>query len=251
MTVRQFIADISGKIKALGIDDWISPRFVYTSAQSIISDFLSKSNSTNRLIYKNDRCLTEIEGIEMEPVPITTCQLDIYTCEKLMRSKYPLPNIYTSKFGAIVPEVMSINFGMEYTNCFTPKQYKVIRKREFDDHNLRYFYVLNNFLYIPVRKASEISPEQIRMLALFRDRFEVYKFKQLIGACEECGKQEPCRKLLDFEMVLPDFLEDDVKTKLVTDLANVYLKVVPDEYPNLEKNDKSNQRDLQNKNTKA
>lgn len=248
MTVRQFISDINEKVRAYGIDSWIPPKTIYSNAQSAISSFLSRSNSASRLIYKNDRALTEIDGIEMQEVPVTTCDLgDTYNCERLMRSKLPLPNIYTSKFGDIVPEVMSINFGQEYTNCFTPKQYKAISKREFQDPKLRYFYILNNFLYIPIRKASERSPEQIRILALFRDRYEVYKFVQAIGGCPECTPQEPCKKLLDFEMVLPDFLEDDVKGKVTQDLANVYLKIVPDEYPNLEGVSKNNQKDLQDR----
>ena len=183
----------------------------------------------------------------MVRVNITECEMDVYSCDHLMKSKEKLPAIYSGKFGKIINQVASINFGMVYQNAFTPSQWKSIQKREFKNPDIKYFFFLNGYLYIPILKASEESPEEIRISAAFRDRFEVFKFKQRLGTCEDCKKENPCPKLLDFQIVMPDFLEDDIKGKVVIDLANVYLKVVPSEAENLNPNDKNSQRQIQNR----
>lgn len=248
MKVREFLAKIDTKIKALNIDDWISSKFLYNEVKSIVSDFLKKDNSNSRLLYKNNTSFTELEGIPMIKVSVTDCDLgDVFNCSYLMRTKEPLPPIYTSKFGPIINQVASINFGTIYQNAFTPRQWKAIQQREFQDKSLRYFFFLGNHLYIPILKASEISPEEIRLSAMFKDRFQVDKYRQLVGTCEGCKKDNPCKRLLDYEIVIPDYLELDIEDKLVLDLANVYLKVISDSNPDLNNTDKNNQRNIQNR----
>src|SRR6185437_2136245 len=126
-------------------------------------------------------------------------------------SKEPLPAIYTSKFGPIINQVASINFGTIYQDAFTPRQWKAIQKREFINKDIKYFFFIGNQLYIPIMKGSEVSPEEIRISAMFKDRWEVDQYKQLVGVCEECNKNDYCKKLLDYEIVIPDYLENDIE----------------------------------------
>ncbi len=246
MKVREFVSKIEGKLRSLGVDDWISPRFIYNESKSITSNLLSKTNNSSRLVFKNDASFTEIEGLPMKEVPVSEC-LEIFNCFKLMRSTEPLPAIYSGKFGKIINQVASMNFATIYQNANTPRQYIAITKREFKNRDLRYYFFLNGFLYIPILKASEASPEEIRISAMFVDRFDVFQFEKKVGTCEECKKENPCPKLLDFDIVQPDFLQDDIEDKLIISLANVYLKVIPDSNPDLNSVDKTGQRILQNR----
>jgi hypothetical protein len=42
MTIRQWLANLAGEIKANNLDDFQAPKFLYSLSQSIIADFLKK-----------------------------------------------------------------------------------------------------------------------------------------------------------------------------------------------------------------
>jgi hypothetical protein len=44
---------------------------------------------------------------------------------------------------------------------------------------------------------------------------------------------------------MPSYLENDVKKELLNRIASIYLKISLDEYPNLNTNDKGNNKDIQ------
>lgn len=247
-TLRQFIADIMGNTKSWEIDDYIPGKFIISKARDITADFLSKSQNSSRLIYKIPEGWTEIEGIPMEEVSPSTCNIPVNLCQKLMKSKYQLPQLYSSKFGPIIKQVMSLNFGTEYYPCFSPKDWKNIANREFQGK--RYYFFLNGYLYIPLKNSQvEASPNLIRIEGYFVDKFEVNKFiKDKINSnCSDCTQSiDKCKKYLDYEFVSPYFLKDDIKKELLNQLAQIYLKVQKDEYGNMNQTDKLGQRDKQN-----
>jgi len=250
MTVREYTSKITNKLKALGIDDWISTKFIFNEVKSIVSDFVKKDNSGSRLLYKINDSFTEIEGLPMIEVDSTVCGIGVYDCNRMMRSKEPLPAIHMSKFGPLVTEIMSVNFGTTYKNANTPRQWKAIQKREFKD-DTKYYFFIENHLFIPLIKASEPSPEEIRILAMFKDKWEVEQYKMKVGTCEECKKTNSCKRPLDFPIVIPSYLEDDVEAKLMTDLANAYLKIIPDSMPDMDNSSKNNSRIIQQQKQKA
>lgn len=243
MTVRQFISNISNLIKAVSEDDWVSPKFLFSLSKQAVSDFLKKENSGSRLTYKLIGGWSEIGNVPMIEVPITDCNIGVNQCDRLMRSKFKLPEMYESKFGGIIKQVMSLNLGTEYVNIFSPKQWLAASKREYG--NTRYFFFIDGYLYIPVKKLSLGSPDNIRIEAYFKDKWEVAQFiYQVNNSCEECKlPTDPCKSPLDYEIVIPTFLEDDVNQYILQKLSGTYLKIVEDEYPNLSSNDKTNQRD--------
>lgn len=252
MKVKQFLADLSEDLKAISIDDWISYKYMFSKVKSIAADFIKKSNDGSKLLFKSPEAFTEVVGIPMILVNITECDLGTNLCSKLMRSKFKIPEIHSGKFGAIIKQVASLTFGQIYVDCYSPQQWKNIQKREFKSNEIKYFYFLNGFIYIPIANASERSPENIRIEALFKDKFEVYKFQQQIVGCDECEQNlESCKKPLDFEVVIPYGLEDDIKKEFINQMAGVYLKITPDTYPNISSNDKTNERDLNNKKKKG
>ncbi len=241
LSIRGFISLIQNKIKALGIDDYISPRFIYNESVAITSNFLKKEVSSNKLLYKNSSGWTEIENLKMVEVPISDCGLN--NCFKLMRSECKLPSMYNSKFGAIIKQVSSLNFSQDYQNIYSPKQYIATTKREFQG-NMRYFFILNDFLYIPIQTNKQSSPELVRIEAYFVSKYEVSQFVNKMNEdCSDCKKNvDVCKSLLDYEITIPDFLVDDVKNSLINLLAQTYLKLPIDPYPNmnpLEKQDRN------------
>jgi len=239
MTVRQFISDITNNVKALSIDSFLPPKLIHSKTKSIIANFLKKDVNANRMLYKVVEGWVEIEALQMEEVPVTTCDLDTRICQKLMKSTLKLPAIYSSKFGPMIKQAMSINFGNQYSFIGSPSQWKSIQKRKYQDPDKKYFFFIGDYIYIPIKNAAEPSPEVIRLEIYPQDMFEVNEFKKKINTsnCKDCSNQvDNCPKLLDYELVIPYFLEDDVKKEVVNQLAQVNLKVRTDDSPNLASN---------------
>ncbi len=236
-TIRRFISDINADSRSLNADSWISPKFIYSKARSVIGDFLKKDNSSNRMLFKDPEIWSLIPCLPMEEVPITECgDLELLKfCEKLMKSKYRLPGLYSDKFGAIIKEVISLNSGTTYYRAFSLREWKTKQLRKYG--NERYYFITEGYLYIPVKTQDPIpNPITVRVEGLFKEKYEVAALNNLIDGCTNCPDE--CLKAIDYQMVIPTYLENDVKKEVINQLAQVYLKISPDEFPNLSQNDK-------------
>lgn len=235
-SVRQFISDIQSDGKFETLDSYISPRWIHSKTKKILSNFVAKDNNSNKLLGKNVEVWTEI-SIPMEEVEIQEfSDLNINNCQKLMRSKYKLPSIYSSKFGAIIKTISSLDIGRTYDILMSMRIWKDAQAQEFKSK--KYAVFISGFLYIPIPKGDQASPKQIRMEAFFQDLFEVQKYNELIGQA-----QKSCASAVDYELPIPYYIQDDVSKEIIRQLAVVYLKIPKDEFPNLSEIDKSNQRE--------
>lgn len=232
MNIRQFISDISNELKANSLDDFTSPKFIYSLSQSIIADFLKKDASSNRLTFKIIEGWSEIPNLPMIEVPVTECNLGVKDCRRLMRSKYQLPEMFESKFGGLIKQVMALNLATEYQNIYSPKQWVAASKRQYG--NERYFFFLNNYLYIPIKGINEGSPETVRIEAYFKNKWDVDQLiNQINNSCSDCElKIDKCKPFLDYQMVIPFYLENDVKKEVVNYLVKSK-QIVEDQNPDL------------------
>lgn len=243
MTCRQFYSDISSNIKAWSIDDWISPAFLISEGRSIVSDFLKKDHEANRHLARLSEGWGFIPCVKMKEISLISCSdIDIRLCDKIMRSEQKLPQTFTFNFGDIIKTVASVNYS-SFFNPVTPRLWNSIQKRKFKDKTKYYFYFQDGYLYIPIPKGVTLAIEELTIEAYFKDKYEVYLFNLNDGGCDEC--KDTCPKPLDFEFVCPYYLELSVKKELLNRLANIYLKVTPDDYPDMSA-EKTGQRDLQN-----
>lgn len=243
-TWRQFISDIQTSIRAVNSDGFIPPRFIYYEAQSIIADFLKKDQDAKKKLQRISEGWSTIDCVDLEEIPVIECaDIDVRLCDKMMRSVNRLPNIHTYSYGNIIKHVASVNFAyfFEPTN---PKQWNNIQKRQYKDKNKYYYYILDNYIYLPIPKSIDLPIEVLRIDAYFMDKHDVDKFKAL-KKCSECPKGDLCTSPLDYEVVIPSYLVSAVKTELLNKLLSVYLKLSPDTYANLNEIEKSNNKDLQ------
>jgi len=246
MQTRQFISDIQTSIRAISSDAYIPPRFVYYEAQNIISDFLKKDNDAKKKLARLSDGWSEIDCIELEEVPVIECaDVDVRLCDKMMKSKFKLPEVYSFSYGNIINHVASINFSY-FFDPVNPRQWNNIQKRQYKDKNKYYYFILNNYLYVPVPKGNDLPVEIVRVKAYFMDQFKVEEYKTLKD-CKDCKHPDNCKSPLDYEIVIPSYLISDVKKELINRLASVYLKINPDNYPNLSNSasDATNAKDLQ------
>ena len=99
-------------------------------------------------------------------------------------------------------------------------------------------------MYLPIPKNVDLPIEKLRMKAYFKDKKEVDIFNNLKD-CLDCAKAPTiCTSPLDYEMVIPSYLINAVKLELLNRIAQTYLKIQLDSYPNLSNNDLNNTKDL-------
>lgn len=223
MTNRQLISNLNNKLRALNIDDYISPRYLLYIAIDVTGDFLKKQSDRARLMRETEGW-TEIENIPMISVPISECGLDTTICTSLMRTKIVLPETFTGAFGNIIKHVSSLNFGTVY-ELTTPKEWRNIQKREFKG-GVKYYFWINGYLYIP---NSEV--ENIRVEAFFKYKWEAEIINQ--KNCPDCNTS--CIKPLNSIFVCPENLINDVIKETVLQVANS-LQIPQDSLNNLNPN---------------
>ena len=228
-SIREFLSTLAGDCKSANIDEWIAPKFLYYKSVSAIADFLAKDNNSSGLIYKLDSGWSVLNCVEMEAVDITTCNINIPNCRKLMKSKYKLPTIYESKFGALVKNTSNLDYSKNYKNCFTPSQWNAISQREFQKD--KYFFISQGYLYIPLKSQQDESPEILTVTGYFQDlkAVDIFNSKQGCGSCKP--DEVICKRFIDYDMVIPSYLASSVKQEVVRQMANFYLKVQKDENP--------------------
>lgn len=242
-TWKQFISDIQSSIRAVNSDSFIPPRFIMSEAKSIIADFLKKDNDAKKKLSRVSYGWSEID-IEFEEIPVIQAEgIDVRLCDKVMKGTKQIPEIYTYSYGNIIKHLASANFSFFYTPT-NPQQWNNIQKRQYKDKNKYYYYIIDNYPYIPVPKNVDLPVEMGRMEAYFVDKWEVDNFK-LLTECGDCKQVDNCKSPLDYEMVIAPYLTNDVKKELLRRLFETYLRLSPDSYPNLNENEKGNQKDLQ------
>lgn len=245
MTYRQFINDIQTEIKQISADSYIPPRFVYYETINVVADFLKKDQDAKRKLQRLAEGWTELQGIDLEEVPTISCpDVDVRLCDRMMKSTKRLPATYTYSFGNIIKHVASPNFSY-FFEPVTPRQWNAIQKRQYKDKNKYYYFFIDGFLYIPVPKKIDLPIQQVRMEAYFIDKHEVELFKK-DSDCYDCRDVDACKSPMDYDVVAPFYLLNDVKKELLNRLTKIYVAITEDQYPNLNAGDKTNQRDLQN-----
>ena len=246
-TWKQFISDIQTSIRAVTVDDFIPPRYIFYEAQNIVADFLKKDNDAKKKLSKISEGWTDLDCIELEEIDVVQCsEIDVRLCDKVMKSVNRLPDTYTYSFGNIIKHVASVNFAY-FFDPVTPREWNNKQKRKYKDKNKYYYYLIDNYLYIPVPKGIDLPIQVVRMEAYFMDKYEVEKFK-LLKTCESC-KEQPvlCTSPLDYEIVIPTYLISDVKKELLNKLNNSFLRLFSDQYPNMNNSpeDKTSKKDIQ------
>lgn len=221
-SIKEFISGISNTLNAINVDTRLPNKYIYNLGVDVVGDFLKKDSESRRITTASEGW-SEIECIPMIEVPISECAgIDVYLCEKMMRTKYKIPDTFTGYNGNIIKHVASINFGQIYEPLRGIRLWNDVQKREVKKKNQKYYVFINQYIYIPIPKGEQTSPEQIRIEGYFKHQWEVKKLNQL--NCTSCDK---CINILDSEFVVPEYLQNAVN-KEVINIILTKLKITPD-----------------------
>jgi len=208
------------------MDTRIAPKAIWNKYVFNLASILKQVNETRR-VWKSSDVWQKIHCLEMETVPATDCsEIAPLVKEYISKSRLKIPATYTSAAGDMIRDINSIfPYGKEY-RLVTPKEYKKIREREFQNKKIGYAFIIDNYLYLP---DSEI--EKVAVTGAFINPKEV-------GIL---NGDEPCKPFLDYQFYMPEYLIKVAHDMVLQDLASVNQKVVKDEDTDLNENSRGQQ----------
>lgn len=227
MTNGEIVSEITNALRALNIDDRISPRYILSVVRDKVALYVKRENERYRL-YNYEDIWTTIECIEMEPADkVQCCDIEIPKCRFYMRSVKKLPAMYSFNNGPVVREVISLDDSTEFISS-NPRAYRKTLDREFIDKTTKYYWFQNNHLIIPDTQVRSIT-----FTGYFQDPAEAIG----IG----CGGNNSlnygdCTNPLDMDFQCPPHLRAIVKQDSLNEIMNSFKRVVVDENPNLSNN---------------
>lgn len=228
-TNRQIISDIITDLRAANLDDKVSKRFILNKLRAYAKTFIKQDAESRRLLNLTD-LWTDVACVEMCEYPLVDCcNEDIPDCTTVMRSKKKIPVTYETAYGELL-EVHNPIYAKEFRKK-TPKEYKDIKLREFQDKRYKYYWMSNGYLIIP-----DSMVQSVRLRGVFEDPAAALK----LDSCST--DRESCPRLLDQPFICPDYLESVIKQETLKDLFGFYKRVTTDENPNLNNNIKVNEQ---------
>lgn len=225
ITIRQVISQIQTDLKST-MDTRIAPKAIWVKYVYSLASILKQVNETKR-VWKSSDVWQKIDCLEMTTVPAADCpEIQPLVKEYVAKSVKKLPATYTSAAGDMIRELNStFPYGKEY-RLVTPKEFKHIRKRKFQDPSVGYASIIQGYLYIP---DSEI--EKVTVTGAFINPKEA---GMLNG-------DAPCKPFLDYPFYAPEYLVKAAHDMTVADLIGANQKISKDEDTNLNENERGTQ----------
>jgi hypothetical protein len=237
MKIGDLISEIRNDIRALNIDDFIPPKYIFNKLKGYCSLFI-KRDSDNRRLFKLNNLWTTITCLSLQKSSlIQCCDIDIPSCKSVMKSVLQLPELYSTIYGNLI-NVTSVDGSTVYLQS-SPNQYKDLFNREYYNKKQKYFWIENNYLIIP-----DTEVEVVTVRGMFINGAEAKKLnnceKQIASSNSNSNKN--CTSILDEEFVCPDYLLAVVKQETLKDILNGFKRIIVDEVPNGNNSDKVQDR---------
>lgn len=212
-TLRQVISTVVDDLKSVNLDDRFSYRFIGRKLTKRIETVL-KQDSVDRTIFNINEIWKPLKCIELKDVPLSECSYD--SCETIKKSCKPIPKVYTGKYGNYI-KILNVKNSMEYKQC-KPFEYKDIKNRQFQNKKIKYFWIEEDYLFIP-----DSDVEDVKGFGLFKDSQEADFFN---------GTVDCCFKPLDSELLIPDYIIDIAIKDVVSELRQINKTLPQDTNPN-------------------
>jgi hypothetical protein len=219
-TCRKIVSDVVSSLRAENVDDRIPTRLVLSTLKDKVRMFI-KQDADSRRLFRISEIWGRLKCIDMKEIDFRECGFDIPQCNLMMRSCHKLPEVFQTAYGNIL-KIFTID-GRKALVSTTLDFYKDILLREFTDPNVKYFFLLDGYLYLP-----DCEVDAVMGYGLFKNPEEVAKFNG-----------ETCVFPLDLPFPCPDYLLDPVKKDTKVDLLKIFKPIVVDEKANLDTNEKN------------
>lgn len=212
MTVREITSEIQNDLRTVNHDEWLSRRFIFNKLKSLVSYYTRQEELWK--LFKDESIFILVDCILMEEKPLVDCcNINILTCNQVMRSMKKLPELLLTMYGNII-KVYNIE-GEEYRRT-TLSQYRNTLKGEFNSKQ-KFFWIQNDYIVILNSQVEVVS-----IWGLFSDKSKAKKMNECLDESSDYNDilKSNCDSLLDEEFVCLKHLEAIVKEKALTSLLN-------------------------------
>lgn len=221
-TLRSAVSDINNDLASVDLDSRFSYRFIASKLKGKIENIF-RQDSVDRNILNLNEIWKPLKCIDLQDADPTSCS-DFYEyCDCLKRSVKKIPQVYNSKYGNFI-KILAVNKDIEFKQI-KPFEYKDIKNREFRSKRINYFWIEEDYLYMPDCFIEEVSG-----YGIFKDSQEADLFNGLIG---------PCYLPLDSVLLAPQYIIDAAKTAVSTELFNINKRITQDSDPDENINNKN------------
>lgn len=220
-TLRSAISDINNELASVDLDSRFSYRFIASKLRGKI-ETIFRQDSTDRNILTINEIWKPLHCIQLQDADSNTCSTYYEYCDCLKKSVKKIPSVYHTKFGNLI-KIMTVDRSIEFKQI-KPFEYKDIARREFRSNRIKYYWIEEGYLYLP-----DCTIEEVIGYGVFKDSQEADLFNGDIG---------PCYLPLDSTLLVPDYILDVAKQAISTELAQINKRLVQDNNPNLNTNEK-------------
>lgn len=221
MNNGELVSRISNQLRMITKDDYISNRFVLSTAKSIASKFITQKIQ-RRSIDRDLSLYKEVKCIEFEDVNVFSCKyVEFKSCKKLSKSKVKFEDLVFTRYGSSIKELYTIDRSKNFTES-TLYQLRNDSNRAGSELQSNKFYLLDGYIYVPD------CVEALSGLVLNLDHYDLD---------EACGCTDNCESVWEKQFVCPDSMLEDVISYAIQNISMT--KQIPeDEKPDLNNNSK-------------
>lgn len=195
MTNKDITSSVLGAVRALSPENRI-PRRQALALLRIVSKYFIDQKVKDGTISL-DKIFKPMECIPLEKIDSISCPLiEFRSYSTLMRTKTRLPEPLRNKYGAMIRNVMNIDYTISFTKTTRNKHLNNKKKNKYPMSNDNYYFEIDGYLYIP---DQDIQMVNIEIATLHTEDIETKS---------ECG--DSCVSVWDMEFVVPDNLENVV-----------------------------------------
>lgn len=224
MTQGEFVSEVRHHLKALTKDEFTSARYILATAKSYVKYLVSNRAQSN--IYRDVSNFVYVPCVELSRESKISCDIvEFKQCDKIMKSKKVLPEIYSMNSGPIIESITNFDNSVKYERLASLADYTKTKKRKFAK-SATYYTMANKYLYI-LGSTTEI----VNINFLPEDEREA---KQL----SSCNKCDDCSSALENKFVCPTKWLSTVRDQTVQLIASINKAIPEDEKPDLDSNQK-------------
>lgn len=154
MKIREFISIVRNSLDSITQDNYISGEMIYNVGVSYATLFM-KREADSAKVFKNTSSFKFLECIKMKEVSAIECTDFKLPCATIMRSVEKIPTPFLSNYGSLM-QVYNLTGEKDYIET-NPIGYKSISKQRYQSKQKGYFFIKNDYLWIPDSQVEAVS----------------------------------------------------------------------------------------------
>lgn len=222
MNNGELVSRISNQLRMITKDDYISNRFVLSTAKTIARKFITQKIK-RRSIDRDLSLYKEVKCIEFEEIDTFSCKyVEFKSCVKLSKSKMKFTDLVFTRYGSSIKELYTIDRSKNFTESTLYQLRNDSNRAGSEGMQDNKFYLLDEYIYVPD------CVEALSGLVLNLDHYDLD---------EGCGCTENCESVWEKQFVCPDSMLEDVIGYAIQNIS-MTKQISEDEKPDLNSNSK-------------